>query len=304
MPDVAEVVARARRWPKLARALVTRSARDRITTNAASLAFHFFLAVFPATVAALGVTHLVGISRGTLRGLVHGISVLLPAAASQVLIEALKAPSSSHASLAEVILGALVAIWGAIEAMAALQVGLDVAFGVRRDRGLVSRRVASLPLLGVTIVLGGSAFALMVLGVPIGRLIASTLPTGRGVFLGAWDVARVVGALVLIALLVASYYTIAPWRPTRRWRVLTPGSAFATLGWLVASAAYSFYLDDVGRASRTYGAFAGVVVLLLWMFLTALCLLLGAELDRLLDERRPGDGPFDAGQLDELPPRG
>ncbi len=267
------------------RELLASAASDRITTNAASLAFHWFLAVFPAALALLGLAHLVGLSPAQVRALAHGIGALLPAAAAQVLVEALRSPSSAKASLLEVLLGTLVATWSAIEAMAALQVGLDVAFAVRRDRGFIRRRVASLPLLGVTVVLGGSAFALMVLGVPLGHLISGSLPAGRQAFSVVWNLARFVGAFVLVALLVSTYYALGPWRERRRWRWLTPGSALATLGWLASSGAYSFYLDDVGHASRTYGAFAGVAALLLWLFLTAVCLLAGAELDRALESR-------------------
>ncbi len=266
----------------LARRVVRRSATDRITTNAASLAFHWFLAIFPGALALVGISHLLGLSAHDVQGLVHGVGVLLPAAASSVLVDALRSPSTARESILEVGFGALVALWASIEAMAALQVGLDVAFGVRRDRGLVSRRLAAMPLLAITVCIGGGAFALVVLGVPLGHLIEADLPFGRAAFTPAWDAVRFAGALILVSLLVAAYYRYGPWQERRTQRLVTPGSIAATIGWFAASGAYSYYLDDIGHASRTYGTFAGVAVLLLWLFVTGLMVLIGAEVDREL----------------------
>ncbi|MHB1713061.1 MAG: YihY/virulence factor BrkB family protein, partial [Acidimicrobiales bacterium] len=104
------------------------------------------------------------------------------------------------------------------------------------------------------------------------------------------------GAFVLISILMSAYYAIGPWKQHQTWRWVTPGSLTATLGWLVTSWAYSLYLDDVGHASRSYGTFAGVAVLLLWLFATAVTVLLGAELDRDLEaSARRGPGVPGAG---------
>jgi membrane protein len=264
------------------------SARDRITTSAASLAFHWALAIFPAALGGVAIAHLAGISSSAMTTLIHDLAVVLPSSAVAVLAGALRSSSSRTASTVEVVSGLGVALWSAIEAMAALQVGLDIAFAVRRDRGFLARRLRALPLLGAMVVLGGAAFALVVLGHPIGELIHRSLPGVGSVFDLAWTVLAWVGALVLVTLLLAVLYAFGPNRSRPLGRLVTPGSALATLGWVVASLAYSVYLRDFGHASRDYGALAGVAVLLLWLFLTALLLLVGAELDRALEAaRRP-----------------
>lgn len=270
---------RAARWWPVVRATLVRSARDRITTNAAGLAFHWFLAIFPAIVAAVGVLGLVGLSATQRRSLVHGIAVVLPVQASQTIDTALRNPLTGAGGGVEVAVALAVALWSAVEAMAALQIGLDVAYEIEADRGFVRRRVVALPLLGLTVALGGAASGLSVLGDPIRSLLPSSVALARPTFDATWVAIRWVGALALVMLLLSAYYALGPNHPRARLRLVSPGAAAAALGWLAASAAFSFYLDHFGHQSRTYGAFAGVAALLLWLFVTAVAVLLGAELD-------------------------
>ncbi len=137
--------------PKLARKILAEAVEDRVTTSAASLAFHWFLAIFPAIVAAVGLVGLVGLSASQLRSLVHGVDVVLPVQMSQTIDQALRNPVKGAGGGVEVVGGLVVALWSGVEAMAALQVGLDVAFEVSSDRGFVRRRVVAVPLLVLTV---------------------------------------------------------------------------------------------------------------------------------------------------------
>ncbi len=89
-------------------------------------------------------------------------------------------------------------------------------------------------------------------------------------------------------MLVSAFYSFGPNRQTIRMRWASPGAVVAALGWLGASAAFSFYLNHFGHESRTYGAFAGVAALLLWLYLTGMVVMLGAELDCELERGHPG----------------
>jgi membrane protein len=264
------------------------AAQDRITTSAGSLAFHWFLAIFPAAIAALGVVGLVGLRAAQVRGLVHGLSVLLPVQMSQVVEQALRNPVGGAGGRAEVAAGTLVALWSAVESMAALQVGLDVAYEVPSDRSFLGRRLMALPLVALTVVLGGGAFALLVLGDPLRSLLPSSAALAKGAFDAAWQAVRWGGALLLVMLLLSAYYALGPNHGRLRWRWVSGGAAAAAAGWMAASAAFSFYLDHFGHESLTYGAFAGVAVMLLWLFVAAVVVLAGAELNCEL--ARPGIG--------------
>ena len=284
-------------WPGLVLRMLRRAAADRLTTAAASLSFHWFLAVFPAIIALLGIAGLVGLSHHDLGSLVHGVSVVLPASAAQVVVQALESPPGHSASLTAVAAGTAVALWGGIEAMAALQIGLDLATESRTSRSFLSRRLVAMPLLGATAVAGGGSFALLVLGEPVGTLLRHSVPFAGTEFAIVWDLARVVGAIVLVSLLLGVYYSVGPSQRRSRRAFASPGSLVAAVGWLGTSEAYSFYLDHLGHESRTYGAFAGVVVLLLWLYITGFAVLLGAAMDRELDREREAQGqlPGNAG---------
>lgn len=267
------------------------SIRDRITTSAGSLAFHWFLAVFPAAVAAIGLAGLVHLSPSDLHHLLHAIGVLLPEQVSAVLSEAIRHPDQKAASRLELIFGVAVALWSTVEATAALQVGLDIACEVERDRGFVGRRLMALPLVAATVVLGGSATVLLVLGNPVRRLLPHHVPLVQPAFDALWDLLRFGGAALLVMILLSTYYSLGPRREHLRWRWISVGSVTAGAGWLAASFGFAFYLDHFGHESRTYGTFAGVAVLALWLYLTAIAVLFGAELDTELARPQPaGDG--------------
>jgi len=268
-----------RSWPGIVRKVFAEAVEDRVTTSAASLAFHWFLAIFPAIIAAVGVVGLVGLSASQLRSLVHGVNVVLPVQMSQTIDEALRNPVKGAGGGVEIGLGLAVALWSAVEAMAAFQIGLDVAFEVSSDRGFVRRRLVAVPLVVLTVVLGGAASGLLVLGDPIRALLPSSLALARSTSDAAWTVVRWAGAMALVVLLLSVYYSFGPNRKRSRLRWVSPGSMVAAAGWLGTSAAFSFYLDHFGHESRTYGAFAGVAALLLWLYLTGLVVMVGAELD-------------------------
>ncbi len=251
--------------------------------NAASLAFHGFLTLVPILIALLGLLGLVGLSPGALHSLLHDVSVLLPAQMSQVLEEQLRKPASRRANVLEVVLGTAVAIWSSIEAMSALQIALDVAYEVPVDRGFLQRRLRSVPLIAATLVLGGVASILIVLGGEVVRLLPSQLAIVRPELHSLLALIRYGGALVLVVLLLSAYYNFGTARDRSRWQWVSAGSVTAAAGWALASLCFSFYLDHFGHESRDYGALAGVAVTLLWMFLTGTAVLLGAEVNRELE---------------------
>ncbi len=279
-----------RGW-QIAKRALRETLQDRITTVSGSLAFHWFLAIFPAAVALVGLCGLIGLSAGTLHGLLHGVAAIMPAQTSQILADALKQPAGRGTSRLELVIGTIVAVWSATEAMAALQIGLDVAYEVKKDRGYLGRRLMAVPLLLITLVLGLSASTLLVLGDPIRSLLPAHVPVVGPAAGAAWIAAKWVGAVVLITLLLSAYYAIGPRRTRFSWHWITPGGIVATAGWLLASAAFSAYLQHFGHETHSYGAFADVAVLLLWLYITGLAVLVGAEINCEVDRSRRGPPP-------------
>lgn len=259
---------------------------DRGTLTAAGMAFYWFLSVFPAILAFVGVLGLVGARSGAADVISGGVRAALPGDAADVLVEAVQTAGSQPggSAVVAVLVGLALALWSASAGMAAMQSGLNIAYDIDQDRTFVKKRLVALLLLLATGVLGGLATALVVFGQPIGEAIRDNLPLG-GAFVPVWTVARWVMAIGALALLFATFFYLAPNRDAPRWVWVSPGGLVATAIWLAASLAFSFYVSSFGSYAETYGSLTGVVVLLLWLYLSALAVVAGGELNAELERQ-------------------
>jgi membrane protein len=204
------------------------------------------------------------------------VARVLPADAASLLSKTLgEVVKGARGSL--VSLGVLGALWGASSGMISISHALNVAFEVRDTRTWWRHRLEAIGLTvwfsGLTIV----ALLLFVFGERIGEAMAQGLGVGAA-FTRSWNVGRW-PALTLCALVgIMLVYQLAP-AARQHWRRITPGATFALAGWLAASFALRAYVTYLGNYNATYGSIGGVILLMLWFYLSSLALLVGAEIN-------------------------
>jgi membrane protein len=269
---------------------------DRITVAAGSFAFRWFLALFPIIIALLAVSSLVNVPRHVTVALINGTTKALPEGASDVFTGAIN-HSEGHTSgaIVAIVIAGVVAIWSATSGMVQVEEGLDMAYGVGQDRSAAAKRLRALPLLLAAAILGGGASALVVFGQSIGREIEDALPFGGSAFLVGWTVVRWVVALALVGLLFSVLYYAAPDKPHPHWQWISPGAVVGTVIWAAISIGFSFYTTISGSYVKTYGAFAGVAILIFWLYLTGIAILLGGEINAAFEREAAVRTPALAG---------
>jgi membrane protein len=258
--------------------------RDRVNVAAGAFAYRWFLSIFPTIIALLGIASLVTMPQSVVVRLIHGVTSALPAGAADVFTKAITHSTKRiRGDLVATILASIVAVWSAVSGMVIVESGLGMAYGLPQDRSFLEKRYIALQLLVGGIVLGGGASALTVFGAQIGRLIKESVPISPVTFGFTWTVLRWVTALALINLLFTWLYYLAPNRPRPKWRWTSLGAVLATCLWALVSLVFSLYTSDFSSYERTYGAFAGVAILIFWLYLTGFAILVGGEVDAAVE---------------------
>lgn len=262
-------------WKDVAKRVVAEAKRDHLTLVSAGVAFYFLIALIPAIAAVVSIYGFVADPEDVARQM----GDLLEAAptAVQGLVteqaERVAATSDTAASLSAVV-SILLALWAASAGCQHLVEAVNLAYDEEETRGFVKRRgLAILMTLGAVVFLG---LAIGAIAVVPAVLSATGL---EGVARTVISIARwpLVALVVIVALAVL--YRYAPDRDEPRWRWASPGAIVATVVWLVASIGFSIYVTNFGSYNETYGSLGAVIVVMLWLFITALSMILGAEVN-------------------------
>ena len=251
--------------------------RDDCMGLAQQIAFSSLLAFFPAVVFLVG---LLGIIDGydTLR------DFLAPIAPGDVLetVDTLQEDSAGSTSVIAFLVGAAGATWAASGAMGSVLKAVNRAYDRIETRPFWKTRLIAILLVVLTGLTTAGLLLLIVFGGPLGNAIAAQAGLG-GAFDLVWAIARWPIAFVAILLFFAIVYYLAPNVDVRSWKWISPGSVVGALSWLALSGLFALYTSFSDSYSKTYGALASGIVLLLWLNYSAFALLFGAELNSELD---------------------
>lgn len=255
---------------------------DDLPDVAAMLAYYAVIALFPMVVFVASLALLV-IDPGTVHQGVQMATEATPPAVRE-LIEA-RVMALMHANHAGFAAGGLaLALWGASRGAVALGTALDEVYDKHETRSWLRRQLTAIIVTVVVALIAVIALGLLVVGPTIGHWIADRFGLG-GAFDTVWGIARWIGAGVLVMLVWAIAYRFLP-DTDAPFHVFTPGAFIGVVAWLGASALFALYLDHFGSYETTYGALGTAIIFLLWLWISNLALLLGAEIDGVLADVR------------------
>lgn len=251
--------------------------------TAAGLAFYSLLGIVPVLVALSTVYSLVA-DPVVVRNLVEGLRGFMPGQAADLLSNNLKGAGNGLGLGFGLAISLLFVLWTAQWAASGLITALNIVFDAAERRSFLQRQMIAL-----VVAAGGIAF------IVIAILVVVVLPAARSVLSVEipysltlsirWPLLALLFMLGLTAL-----YTLAPSRKVARWRWVSWGGAAATVVWIAASAAFSAYAASFASFNRFYGSLGGVAIFLVWLYLSGLIIILGAEIDAELDAQRSGRG--------------
>jgi len=255
--------------------------QDQGTHHAAALTYYALMSLFPVLLLAVSFLGLLGEYPGTYNSIIHYLRQVVPATTLAPLNAAVRAAlRSKGTAFAALAVGVGTALYGATGYLESTRRALNVVFDAHHGRSFVRRKLTDGLSTLVLLALVLATVVLMFAGSGVARQLLGTEAAA------VWRIGRWPGALVC-ALFVFSYlYFVTPDVQQRAFRWITPGAAAGVTLWLLASAAFSAFLAHFSTFNVTYGSFAAAIILLVWLWLTNVALLFGAELNAEIERHK------------------
>jgi membrane protein len=275
----------ARGWKDILLRIYQSISDHRVLALAAGMTFYSLLAIFPALAALVAIYGLFA-DPATISAHLNSLSGFLPAGTIDVVRDQMTrvASKGGQALGSTFVVGLAISLWSANSAMKSLFDTLNVVYGEREKRGFVALNALSL-----SFTVGAIAFvlvaitALVVLPVALSYIGLSDAATLL-LRLGRWP-----ALFVVLALALAFVYRYGPSREEARWRWISWGSVLAAILWIAASALFSWYTANFGSYNQTYGSLGAVIGFMTWLWISAIVILIGAELDAEVDHQTARD---------------
>ena len=261
--------------------------KDRATGLAAQQAYYYMLALFPLLILMIAIVPYLNIDP---QKAINVVNTLLPSQSAELLRDnVVKLVSERNGGL--LTFGIIGTLWSASSGMNAFIKAMNIAFDVKETRSFIKARLVSIMLTFGLIL----AFVVALLLPVFGKVILDTVKSIVQIpepFDIVFNIVRWVVAIIVMAAVLAGLYRVAP-NKHYPFKHVIPGAIFATVVWQLISLGFSFYVSNFGNYSATYGSIGGVIVLMLWLFLTGLALVLGGEINAIYHRDKTGEEPVE-----------
>jgi membrane protein len=272
------------------KAILVRAVKGFMNDNAmllaSALAYSSFFAIPAVLLVAIGVFTLV-VGPDTITTLLNHFNNVMPTQATSLLKGSLQNLNAHPASgVVMTVVGFVLALWSTTGAMNAYMTAINLAYGRKDGRRFVRKRFVALQMVAVMTVAFLLVAVLLIFGPTIEHVIASHVGPGRGAIGWIWWIAQWPILLVGLLAAFATLLYLGPDIEHPKWQFLTPGSLVAALLWIATSGLFAVYTSMFGSYNKTWGALSAVIVMLTWLWLSAMALLLGAEINAEVERSR------------------
>jgi membrane protein len=259
--------------------MVKEISQDNLTDHAAALTYYGVLAMFPAVIALISIVGLVFDPKEIASGLTSVLNQVAPGSAAKTFSGVINnlAGSTSTAGLGLVI-GLASALWAASGYVGAFTRAANIIWETPEGRPFWKLKPLQLLLTLIGVLFTAVIAAAVALSGPVVKAVGGAIGLGSTA-VTVWNIAKWPVMVVIVALMIAVLYYLAPNVRLRGFKWVSPGAAFAVVVWIIASALFAFYVANFGSYNKTYGSLAGIVVFLVWFWITNLAVLMGVELD-------------------------
>lgn len=289
-------------WMFVLRKTAREFAADQCTDLAAGLTYYAVLSLFPALLVMVSMLGVFGQGQRTVKAMLEAAGDLVPASALDTLRPTIEQVVNSPSAGLTLLVGALGALWSASGYVGAFGRSMNRIYEVAEGRPAWKLRPLQLVLTLAALILAAAVALMLAVSGPIAAAVGNAIGLGSAAQT-TWAFAKWPVILVFVTLAVAILYYVTPNVKQPKFRWLSIGSAVAILVWIAASVGFGVYVSNFGSYNKTYGALAGAIVFLLWLWLTNLALLFGAELNAELERGRQLQAGIHAERELQLPPK-
>jgi membrane protein len=263
-----------------------KSLRDHITNLAAALAYYAFLAIPSLLLVAVGVFSLVG-DEDLVSRIVDKLGGVVPEEALTLIRQTLEriVESQANSGIALVVVGTVLAVWTVTGAMEVLMWALNAAYDREETRGFLKRRLTALAMVILLLIAFTLAFGLLVLGPHVSGWIGSAVGM-ETVVKWLWWTAQWPILILGLLFVFATVLYLGPNVDHPRWQFLSLGTAISVIIWLLASGGFAFYVSQFSSYNKAWGSLAAVIIMLTWLWISAVALLFGAEVNAEAERSR------------------